>query len=128
MKNILGWIGIVLVGLAHGLLEDLMFVSVLLPYMPISWDLTGDLFWVFTVPLAQLMALTVTIVPAWFLLAVHRTPRLITFWVCWSLARSAFLTFAKNPIGDILLYLLWIAFWCGLIGLVAHLVRRRASA
>lgn len=128
MKNILGWIGIVLVGLAHGLLEDLMFVSVLLPYMPISWDLTGDLFWVFTVPLAQLMALAITIVPAWFLLAVHRTPRLITFWACWTLARAAFLTFAKNPIGDILLYLLWIAFWCGLIGLVAHLVRRRASA
>ncbi|MEE4298850.1 MAG: hypothetical protein V2J24_05350 [Pseudomonadales bacterium] len=128
MRNILGWIGIVLVGLAHGLLEDLMFFSVLMPYAPLGWDLTGDLFWVFTVPLAQLMALAVTIVPAWFLLAVHRPPRLMTFWACWSLARAAFLTFAKNPVGDILTYLLWIAFWCALIGLLAHLMHRRRAS
>ena len=56
---VLGWAGIVLLGLITGILEDVMFVFVLLPQMPPSVDLTGNLFWVFTVPLAQLMALAV---------------------------------------------------------------------
>jgi hypothetical protein len=56
-KVILGWVGIVLLGLAHGILEDLMFIRVLVEYMPPNWDLTGNLFFVFTVPLAQLRPL-----------------------------------------------------------------------
>jgi hypothetical protein len=127
VKNILGWLGIIGVGLLHGILEDLIFIRVLLPWMPLDWDLTGDLFFIFTVPLAQAIALAITIVPAWFLLGLRRPPRLIAFWASWSIARAAFLTFAKNPVGDILIYLLWIAFWCALIGGLARVLPERRS-
>ncbi|MEO0982795.1 MAG: hypothetical protein AAFX03_09115, partial [Pseudomonadota bacterium] len=70
--NILAWAGIVLLGLINGVLEDLIFVTVLVPNIPHSWDLTGDLFWVFTVPLAQLMALAITGTLAWFFLGLRR--------------------------------------------------------
>ena len=46
-KVVLSWIGIVLLGLAHGLLEDIMFVSVLVEYMPPDVELTGNLFFIF---------------------------------------------------------------------------------
>ena len=119
-KNILSWVGIVILGLAHGLLEDLMFIGVLVEYMPANIDLTGDLFFVFTVPLAQLLILAITGTIAWFFLGLSHIPKLITFWLCWIVARTAFLTFAKNPIGDIAIYLAWITLWCFLIGLLAR--------
>lgn len=120
-RNILGWAGIVIVGLINGVLEDLLFLNILVPYMPTSWDLTGNLFFTFTVPLAQLMALAITGTLAWFFLGLRQTPRLVTFWVCWSVARATFLTLINNPIEDVLIYLSWIALWCVLIGLLAHL-------
>ena len=46
-KATLGWVGIVLLGLAHGILEDLMFIRILVEYMPPDWDLTGNLFFIF---------------------------------------------------------------------------------
>lgn len=125
--NILAWAGIVLLGLINGVLEDLIFVTVLVPNIPHSWDLTGDLFWVFTVPLAQLMALAITGTLAWFFLGLRRPARLLTFWACWTAARAAFLNFVNNPPGDILIYLVWIAFWCGLIGLIARFIGPRAA-
>jgi len=125
---VLSWVGIVLLGLAGGVLEDLLFVSILVPYMPVSWDLTGDLFWVFTVPLAQLMALSITGTVSWFLLGLRRPARLITFWACWTVARATFLTRINNPPEDVLIYLLWIALWCSLIGLFAHFVVNRPAA
>ena len=70
--------------------------------------------------LAQLMAFAVTGTIGWFLLDLRHTPRLITFWLCWSVARTAFLLAVYNPIQDILIYLLWIAFWCALYGLLAR--------
>lgn len=124
LKGILGWVGIVLLGLAHGVLEDLMFVRVLVEYMPPSWDLTGDIFFVFTVPLAQLMTFAITGTLAWHLLGLRRLPRLITFWLCWIVARTAFLTFAQNPPGDIAIYLAWITLWCFLVGLYARAKNR----
>ena len=127
LKNILGWAGIVLLGLVNGVLEDILFVTVLVPNLPMSWDLTGDMFFIFTVPLAQLLALLVTGTLAWFFLGLRQAPRLITFWACWSLARAAFLTLANNPIQDVLIYLLWIAIWCALIGLLAHLLGGRTE-
>ena len=39
-KVILSWVGIIFLGLAHGLLEDIMFIRVLVEYVPASWDLT----------------------------------------------------------------------------------------
>jgi len=118
--NILSWAGIVLLGLATAILEDVMFLLVLVPNMPASWDLTGNLFWVFTVPLAQLMALAVTATLAWFL-GLRRPARLVAFWACWSIGRAAFLTLINNPPRDVALYLLWIAFWCALIALLTRL-------
>ena len=64
-RVILGWVGIILLGLAHGVLEDLMFIRVLVEYAPVTWDLTGDLFIDYTVPLAQLMTLVITGKLAW---------------------------------------------------------------
>ena len=123
-KVILSWVGIILLGLAHGLLEDIMFIRVLVEYIPASWDLTGDIFFIFTVPLAQLMTFAVTGALAWRFLGLRHLPKLVTFWGCWILARSAFLTFAQNPIGDIAIYLGWITLWCFLVGLFA---RRRSK-
>lgn len=119
-RNILGWAGIVVLGLLNGVLEDLLFISILVPYMPPSWDLTGNLFFTFTVPLAQLMALCITGTLAWFFLGLRQTPRLITFWACWSVARATFLIQINNPLADVLIYLVWIALWCGLIWLLAR--------
>ena len=123
-KVILSWVGIVLLGLAHGLLEDIMFIRVLVEYIPASWDLTGDIFFIFTVPLAQLMTFAITGTLAWRFLGLRHLPKLVTFWGCWIFARSAFLTFAQNPIGDIAIYLGWITLWCFLVGLYA---RRRSK-
>ena len=113
-------VGIVLLGLAHGILEDLMFVRVLVEYMPPSWDLTGDLFFIFTVPLAQLMTFAITGTLAWHFLGLWQLPKLITFWACWVVARTAFLNFALNPPADIAIYLAWITLWCFLVGLYAR--------
>ncbi len=126
--NILSWLGIVVLGLANGVLEDILFISILVPYMPASWDLTGDLFWVFTVPLAQLMALAVTGTLGWFFLGLRQPARLITFWACWSAARATFLTMLNNPPADVLVYLLWIALWCGLIGLLTRFLATGKAA
>ena len=128
LRNILGWAGIVVLGLVNGVLEDLLFISILVPYMPPSWDLTGNLFFTFTVPLAQLMALAITGTLAWFFLGLRQTPRLITFWACWSLARATFLTQINNPVEDVLIYLSWIALWCVLIGLLARFAGRDKPA
>ena len=133
-RSVLGWIGlvaswagIILLGLITGILEDVMFVAVLVPHMPPSLDLTGDLFWVFTVPLAELMALAVTGTIALFL-GLRRPPRLIAFWLGWMASRAAFLVFAKNPAGDILIYLAWITLWCVLIALSSRVVGARSSS
>ena len=124
-KNI-NWALVILLGLVNGILEDLLFISVLVPNMPASLDLTGDLFWIFTVPLAQIMALTLSGTAAWFL-GIKHLPQLITFWACWVLARTTFLSLVNNPIEDIAIYLLWITFWCVLIGLAGFLKRSKAS-
>ncbi len=116
----LSWVGIVILGIAHGILEDLMFIRVLVEYMPPSWDLTGDLFFTFTVPLSQLMVLAITGTLAWFFLGLRHLPKLITFWACWTIARAAFLFRINNPVEDVSIYLAWIALWCALIGLLAH--------
>ena len=126
LRNRLSWTGIVLLGLVNGILEDLMYISILVPYTPISIDLTGDMFWVFTVPLAQLMALAVTGTAAWFL-GIKYFPQLITFWGCWLAARTAFLSAVLNPVEDILIYILWITLWCGLIGLAGYFKRNQAT-
>jgi hypothetical protein len=119
-KVILSWAGIVILGLAHGVLEDLMFIRVLVEYVPPSWDLTGNLFFIFTVPLAQLMTFAITGTLAWHLLGLRHLSKLITFWACWIVARTAFLLFAQNPVGDIAIYLAWITLWCSLVGLYAR--------
>ena len=62
------WIGVVFLGLAHGILEDLMFIRILVEYTPADWDITGDLFFIFTVPLAQLMTFAITGTLAWHFL------------------------------------------------------------
>ena len=124
--SVLSWVGVALLGLINGVLEDIMFLQVLVPYMPPSWDLTGDLFFTFTVPLAQLMALCVTGTISWFFLGLRELPRLLTFWACWSIARATFLTLINNPVQDVLTYLAWIAFWCLLIGLLARSLNSRA--
>ena len=121
----ISWTLIILLGLINGILEDLLFISVLVPNIPASLDLTGDLFWVFTVPLAQVMALALSGTAAWFL-GIQHMPQLITFWACWVLARTTFLALVKNPLEDIFIYLLWITFWCALIGLAGFLKRTKA--
>ena len=126
LKSILGWVGIVLLGLAHGVLEDLMFMNVLVEFMPPSVDLTGDLFFVFTVPLAQFLLFAITGTFAWFVLRLYELPRLITFWACWMVSRAGFLVMFQNPPGDIAIYLVWITFWCMLVGFFAR-SRNRAQ-
>ena len=121
----ISWALIILLGLINGILEDLLFVSILVPNLPASLDLTGDLFWVFTVPLAQVMALALSGTAAWFL-GIQHLRQLITFWACWILARTTFLALVKNPLEDIFIYLLWITFWCVLIGLAGFLKRPKA--
>jgi hypothetical protein len=125
LRNVLGWVGIVVLGLVNGVLEDILFVSVVVEYMPPDWDLTGDLFFTFTVPLSQLLALAITGTFAWFFLRLRESPRLITFWACWSATRATFLTLIYNPIGDVLIYLAWIALWCALIWLLARYLENR---
>lgn len=127
-RTIVSWLGIIVLGLANGVLEDILFVSILVPYLPVSWDLTGNLFFTFTVPLAQLLALSITGTLAWVFLSLRETPRLVTFWVCWSVARATFLTQINNPPEDVLIYLLWIALWCALIGLLARSLGTGKSA
>ena len=80
LKQILSWFAVVAIGLINGVLEDIMFFSVLVPNMPMSLDLTGDMFWYVTVPMAQLLALGVTGVIGWLFLDLAKVPRLITFW------------------------------------------------
>jgi hypothetical protein len=120
LKVILSWVGIVILGLAHGILEDLMFIRVIVEYVPPSWDLTGDLFFIFTVPLAQLMTFAITGTLAWYLLGLRQLAKLITFWACWIVARTTFLVVAQNPVDDIAIYLAWITLWCFLVGLYAR--------
>lgn len=121
VNNILSWVGIVVLGLITAILEDLAFVVVLVPNMPMSWDVTGNMFWLVPVPMAQFLALCITGTLAWFL-GLRRPAKLITFWACWTVARAAFLTLINNPPADIAIYLLWIAFWCGLIWLASRTV------
>ena len=128
LRKVLSWAGIVVLGLVSGVLEDILFISILVPYLPPSWDLTGNLFFVFTVPLAQLMVLAITGALAWFFLGLRKTPRLLTFWACWSVARAAFLVQFNNPLEDVLIYLLWIALWCALIWLLARFMESRDPA
>ncbi len=128
LRKVLSWAGIVVLGLVSGVLEDILFISILVPYLPPSWDLTGNLFFVFTVPLAQLMVLSITGALAWFFLGLRETPRLLTFWACWSVARAAFLVQFNNPLEDVLIYLLWIALWCALIWLLARFMGSRDPA
>ena len=109
------------------MLEDILFLNILVPYMPPSWDLTGNLFFTFTVPLAQLMALSITGTLAWFFLGLRQTPRLITFWACWCVARATFLALINNPLEDVLIYLSWITLWCVLIGLLARFIGNRQT-
>jgi hypothetical protein len=125
VRNVLSWAGIVLLGLATGVLEDIMFIALMVPYFPPSWDLTGNLLWVFTVPVAQAMSLAVTGTAAWFL-GLRQPARLITFWACWTVSRATLLTLFNNPVADVLLYLLWVAFWCGAFALLTlpHAMKR----
>ena len=118
-KVILSWLAIGAAGLINGVLEDIMFFSVLVPAMPMSIDLTGDIFWYVTVPMAQLLALAVTGVFAWFFLGLAQIPRLVTFWSCWVLARVTFLLQVHNPVEDVAIYVLWTTIWCVLIGVLA---------
>ena len=123
LKQILSWFAVIAIGLINGVLEDIMFFSVLVPNMPMSLDLTGDMFWYVTVPMAQLLALGVTGVIGWFFLDLAKVPRLITFWACWVVARTIFLLQVYNPVGDVLIYVLWATFWCVLIGVMVKLRR-----
>jgi hypothetical protein len=115
----------VVLGLLNGILPDLLFIYVMVPYLPISLDLTGDLFWVFTVPLAELLALALTGSLAWWLLGLQQLPRLIAFWASWVGARIVILNQFNNPVDDIMVYVAWATLWCLLVGLLA---RARASA
>ena len=105
-----------------------MFIRVLVEYMPPDWDLTGNLFFIFTVPLAQLMTFAITGTLAWRFLQLWRLPKLVTFWACWVVARTIFLTLIFNPIGDIAIYLAWITLWCGLVGIYAKSKHRTKLA
>ena len=122
---VLSWLGLVVLGLFNGILPDLLFIYVMVPYLPISLDLTGDLFWVFTVPLAELLALALTGSLAWWLLGLQQLPRLIVFWASWVGARTVILNQFNNPVDDIMVYVAWVTLWCLLVGLLA---RARASA
>jgi len=122
---ILSWLGLVVLGLLNGILPDLLFIYVMVPYLPINLDLTGDLFWVFTVPLAELLALALTGSLAWWLLGLQQLPRLIAFWASWVGARIVILNQFNNPVDDIMGYVAWVTLWCLLVGLLA---RARASA
>lgn len=115
------WVVLIILGLAHGLLEDIMYIKVLVEYMPASWDLTGNLFFIFTVPLAQLMTFAITGTLAWHFLGLKHLPKLVTFWACWILARTIFLAAIYNPVTDILIYLSWITLWCILLALYIRL-------
>lgn len=121
------WVGIIILGLAHGILEDLVFLRLLVPNIPPSWDLTGDLFFTFTLPLAQIIALAVTGTFAWFVLGIQQWPKLVTFWALWVTARSFFLFQLYNPVADVAIYVLWITLWCALIGLLARFVGSRSD-
>ena len=121
LKQILSWFAVVAIGLINGVLEDIMFFSVLVPNMPMSLDLTGDMFWYVTVPMAQLLALGLTGVIGWLFLDLAKVPRLITFWACWVVARTIFLLQIHNPVEDVVIYLLWATFWCVLIGILAKI-------
>ena len=122
---ILSWLGLVVLGLLNGILPDLLFIYVMVPYLPINLDLTGDLFWVFTVPLAELLALALTGSLTWWLLGLQQLPRLIAFWASWVGARIVILNQFNNPVDDIMGYVAWVTLWCLLVGLLA---RARASA
>ena len=120
MRNVrssLMWLGLVFIGLVNGVLEDLLFISIIVPYAPMSLDLTGELFWIFTVPLAQLMALSITGTIGWFFLGLDQTPRLVVFWAVW----------IYNPLGDVAVYLAWLTLWCALIGLAGYRKQRAAT-
>lgn len=119
-KTILGWVGIVILGLAHGVLEDLMFIRVMVEFFPASWDLTGNMFFFLTVPLAQLMVFAITGPLAWYFLGLGHLPKLVTFWACWIVSRTGFLLAFQNPPGDIAIYLAWITLWCFLVGVYAR--------
>ena len=111
LRGAITWAGIVILGLAHGVLEDLMFIKVLVEYLPPNWDLTGDLFFIFTVPLAQLLTFAVTGSLAWYLLGLNHLPKLITFWACWVIARTAF-WYLRLTLSAIL-QSIWLGFLCG---------------
>jgi hypothetical protein len=117
----------VFIGLVNGVLEDLLFISIIVPYAPMSLDLTGELFWIFTVPLAQLMALSITGTIGWFFLGLDQTPRLVVFWAVWIVARTTFLLQIHNPLDDVAVYLAWLTLWCGLIGLAGYRKQRVAA-
>lgn len=130
MRNVrssLMWLGLVFIGLVNGVLEDLLFISIIVPYAPMSLDLTGELFWIFTVPLAQLMALSITGTVGWFFLGLDQTPRLVVFWAVWIVARTVFLLQIYNPLGDVAVYLAWLTLWCALIGLAGYRKQRAAT-
>ena len=122
---VLSWLGLVVLGLLNGILPDLLFIYVMVPYLPISLDLTGDLFWVFTVPLAELLALALTGSLAWWLLGLQQLPRLIVFWASWVGARTVILYQFNNPVDDIMVYVAWVTLWRLSVALLA---RARASA
>ena len=122
------WIGIVFLGLTHGILEDLMFIRILVEYMPADWDITGDLFFIFTVPLAQITTFAITGTLAWHFLGLCQLPKLITFWGCWVFARATFLSLLLNPLQDIAIYLAWISLWCVLVGLYARAKHTKARS
>ena len=128
LKGAISWAGIVILGLAHGVLEDLMFIKVLVEYLPPSWDLTGDLFFIFTVPLAQLLTFAVTGPLAWFLLGLNHLPKLITFWACWIICSHSVSCICAQPCRRYRIYLAWISLWCFLVGLVARSRRQPAGA
>jgi len=127
VRSSLMWLGLVFIGLVNGVLEDLLFISIIVPYAPMSLDLTGELFWIFTVPLAQLMALSITGTVGWFFLGLDQTPRLVVFWAVWIVARTVFLLQIYNPLGDVAVYLAWLTLWCALIGLAGYRKQRAAT-
>ena len=130
MRNVrsnLMWLGLVFIGLVNGVLEDLLFISIIVPYAPMSLDLTGELFWIFTVPLAQLMALSITGTIGWFFLGLDQTPRLVVFWAVWIVARTTFLLQIHNSLDDVAVYLAWLTLWCALIGLAGYREQRAAA-
>ena len=79
-----------------------MFIRVLVEYMPPSWDLTGDLFFIFTVPLSQLMVLAITGTLAWFF-PWPPTPAKAYYLLGMldDCPRAAFLFRIHNPVEDV---------------------------